>query len=372
MKCNNCGAEVADGMKFCTSCGSSIVAPTPVADDDRTVLVDQSMLNPTPAPQPNMGMAPNTQFTPQPNMGMPQNTQFTGQPNMGMAPNTQYTGQPNIGMAPNTQYTGQPNMGMAPNTQYTGQPSMGMAPNTQYTGQPQMNMYNQQPYGQPNQMYNQTPKAPPKPLSPKAKKGILIGAIAAVVLIIFFAVILPILTRADLKGEYVCKSSYSYHTFIFDGNTYIIYDEDHDITEIGNFTYNKDNGKIKMYSYEGYESEAKFNDEENTFRYYGDRYKSTDKKEKTPIQLPKDYVDELEDRVEEAAEDIFKDDYSWGYYSLYDDDLKDPFGDFEKDMAKALDYDNDKVLQFLMEEDLLSIDVSYDSDGLSYSYVYPW
>ena len=47
MKCNNCGAELAEGVKFCGSCGTAVQAPVeqPVAEPKPTE---------TPAPTPEV------------------------------------------------------------------------------------------------------------------------------------------------------------------------------------------------------------------------------------------------------------------------------------------------------------------------------
>ncbi len=338
MKCSKCGTELEAGVSFCTVCGTPVAEPQ--ADEEKTVLVNQDMMGqpqgfPTPA-QPGFQQQGNTGFG-QP-MGQPQGNTGFGQP----------MGQPQG----NTGY-GQP-MGQQPGMNPYGQP-MGQ--------QPGMN-----PYGQP--MYNQAPKAPKqprKPLSKKAKIGIISGAIAVVVLIVFFVVLLPILTRAKLKGEYIYTDSWDdEYTLIFDNGTYLCYDYDDDLVSAG--TYKLKDNKVTLTDIEGSTETAKFDSDNNVVKLSGDKYKSTDKKAKIDFTLPENYLETIKEPVETAInkiledEDIYDDVY-WSSAYIDDDDLKDPTTDFEKKLATELNYTSDKALQTLMEEGYLEIDVYITYDG---------
>ena len=379
MICTKCGAEVADGMRFCTTCGTPIAAPVEDAGD-KTVLISQDMdlsVQPNNNPLGQTTAPQNTQFTNQPQMAAP----YTGQP-MAQGMNTQYTGHP-MAQGMNTQYTGQPQMTQGMNTQYTGQPQMA-APyagqpmaqgmNTQYTGQPQMTqgMYTQQPYGQPNMMYNQAPKPPKKPLSPQAKKGLIIGGIAVAVLAVFFLVVWPILTRSKLQGEYKCRDSYSVNTIIFDDGSYAIYDEDGEGIEAGTYVLKDD--KIKMVSLNGVETTGTFDAKENKiklkYHYSTYKYSSSDEEETLGIKITTTYIEDLEEKVADATEQILGDLDTYDYYYITDDDLADSYG-FEEELAKALNYENDPTLQLLLEDEFMSISIEVYYGDLEVE-VYAW
>ena len=378
MKCTNCGADVMDGSAFCTSCGTPVSAPTaPAGNEDRTVLVSQDLNNPfgQPAAAPQQFAQP-TQFTSQP-QSMPNNqfaqptqpSQFTGQP-QGM-PNNQFA-QP----AQPSQFTGQP-QGM-PNNQFA-QP----AQPSQFTGQPQgmygqPNQFGGQPqgmYGQPNMYSQQAPKPPRKPLSPKAKRNILIGAILVAVAVVFFVIILPILTRSKLGGKYTTSNSSYYHSVVFDNGTYVFYDDDGEISEVG--TYEIDEDEIELTSIEGYDKEGKFNAEENKVGINGNFYKIKDKKATLDFKMTDDYLDTLEAKIEDATDKVLEDEEvyeeaTWYSYYIYDDALLNPDTLYEEALAKELDYANDKTLKALIEGNYLEIDVYiYDYDDINiYFYCY--
>lgn len=343
MKCSKCGAELEVGASFCTLCGTPVAKQN--TDDERTVLVNQEMMGqpqgfPTPV-QPNLQQQNNTGFNQaQIQPGMPP----FGQPN------------PQMGQQP----YGQPN------------PQMGQQP----YGQPNPQM-GQQPYGQP--MYNQAPrppKAPRKPLSKKAKIGIISGAIAVVLLVVFFVVILPILTRAKLKGEYTYTDSWDDdYTAIFDDGTYLIYDYDGDLDEAGTYTI-KDN-KVTLIDIEGYETTAKFDADNNAIKIHGDKYKSTNKKEKIDFSLTENYLEVIKPSIEDAIYEVLKDDdiyddVYWSSEDILDNVLKNPSTDFEEEFAELINYDEDKALQTLIEDGYLNIYIyiTYDDEVEISYYVY--
>ena len=357
MKCTNCGADVADGFAFCTSCGTPITAPATPAESDKTVLIDSSNAGAQPMnnpfgqnvpPQPmQFNQQPQTGYTAQPMTGQPQ-MGYTQQP-MNPQPQMGYTQQP---------MTGQPHMG------YTLQ-SMNAQPQMGYT-QPQ-GMYNQAPYGQPQGMYNQPPKPPKKPLSPGAKKGIIIGLIVAALAALFIFVILPIITRAKLDGEYTNRDSYYRYKLVFDDGTYAYYDEDGYITEAG--TYEIDDEEVTLTNLSGYETEGKFDAKENKIRINGDNYKSSDEDAELKIALTENYLEDLEDRVETITETLLADEeiyeeFSWSYYFIYEDDLEDPYSLYEEALAEELDYANDETLQELITSGYLTMDIYMDGDDI--------
>ena len=321
MKCNNCGAEIANGSSFCTACGTPVVTNSNIQ-----------------------------QNTTQPNTAQPQ---FTGQPqNMhNQTPNSQ----PNPMYGQNQAPYGQPNPAYGQNQAPYGQP------NPTY-GQ------NQAPYGQPNPTYKQ-PAAPRKPLSKKAKVGILTTFIVAVLAVIFFVVILPILTRSKLQGEYNCAEDDLYKRIIFENDTYVIYDDEGEMQEAGTYTINKNN-KVTLTDLEGYTEDFMFNEDKNTFTFYSIKYKCVDKKKKLGIKLDENYIDDLQVRLDNAVTTILKDPVvaeeanNYWYYYITEQDLAEPETEFEKALAEELDYDNDKTLKALVEGYYIGFDIDVYDDGM--------
>ena len=252
-------------------------------------------------------------------------------------------------------------------TGYYGQP---MQPGQMGYGQPMQQ--GQMGYGQPN-MYNQAPKPPKppkpprKPLSKKAKTGIIAGSIGAVVLIVFFAVILPILLKAKLQGEYTYTDSWDdEYRAIFTDGTYAIYDYDDEIYEAGIYTIKDD--KVTLLDIEGDDTKATFDAKKNKICISGQDFEINDKKAKVGFKLTETYLDTLEQNVENAVAKLVKDEdlleiASWSYYYLSDDDLKDPDDDFVEAFANELNYSTDKALSTMVEAGYIAFDIDVYSDG---------
>ena len=237
------------------------------------------------------------------------------------------------------------------------------------TGYGQPMQQGQMGYGQPN-MYNQAPKPPKpprKPLSKKAKTGIIAGSIGAVVLIVFFAVILPILLKAKLQGEYTYTDSWDdEYRAIFTDGTYVIYDYDDEIYEAGTYTIKDD--KVTLLDIEGDDTKATFDSKKNKIRISGEDFEINDKKAKVGFKLTETYLDTLEQNVENAVAKLVKDEdlleiASWSYYYLSDDDLKDPEDDFVEAFANELNYSTDKALSTMVEAGYIAFDIDAYSDG---------
>ena len=248
-------------------------------------------------------------------------------------------------------------------TGYYGQP---MQPGQMGYGQPMQQ--GQMGYGQPN-MYNQAPKPPKpprKPLSKKAKTGIIAGSIGAVVLIVFFAIILPILLKAKLQGEYTYTDSWDdEYRAIFTDGTYVIYNYD-EIYEAGIYTIKDD--KVTLLDIEGDDTKATFDAKKNKICISGQDFEINDKKAKVGFKLTETYLDTLEQNVENAVAKLVKDEdlleiASWSYYYLSDDDLKDPEDDFVEAFANELNYSTDKALSTMVEAGYIAFDIDVYSDG---------
>ena len=263
-----------------------------------------------------------------------------------------------------TGYYGQP---MQQGQTGYGQPMQQGQPGQMGYGQPMQQ--GQMGYGQPN-MYNQAPKPPKpprKPLSKKAKTGIIAGSIGAVVLIVFFAVILPILLKAKLQGEYTYTDSWDdEYRAIFTDGTYAIYDYDDEIYEAGIYTIKDD--KVTLLDIEGDDTKATFDAKKNKICISGQDFEINDKKAKVGFKLTETYLDTLEQNVENAVAKLVKDEdlleiASWSYYYLSDDDLKDPDDDFVEAFANELNYSTDKALSTMVEAGYIAFDIDVYSDG---------
>ena len=228
-------------------------------------------------------------------------------------------------------------------------------------------------YGQPY-MQNQAPKPPRKPLSKKAKIGIIAGAAGVVVLVVFFAVILPILTRAKLAGEYRYKDSWDdTYTIVFDDGTYVCYDYDDEIDSAGTYVNNK--GAVVLTDIEGDTTKCTFDSDNNTVRLYGDKYTSSNKKAKIGFKIPTGYQETLENQVKTAVDKLVQDKdlleiAKYNYYCVNYDDLKDPSDDFLEALAKELNYSGDKMLSTFIEDGYVEINIDVDSNGNAYTDVY--
>lgn len=233
--------------------------------------------------------------------------------------------------------------------------------------QPQASKPPRQPMSKKQQ---QAPKSPRQPMS-KKQNGILIGiAATAVVLILIFAVIIPLISRGPLSGSYVSDSEYVV-TF-YDG-TFAVYDtDDHAYSDVGTYTV-KDN-TVYLVTAEGYESELALDG--NELIYNGTVYKQKDKHARTPIQLTENYEEELEQKLLPIIKDILTDEevcneaVNYGSYFVYQDDLAEPYTKFEEALSKKLNYSKDEVLQFMLEEYNMAIDIEISEDGKPTIYVY--
>ena len=246
----------------------------------------------------------------------------------------------------------------------TGMQNMGATqPAYGQTGMQNMTGY-QQPYGMPQKVK--------KPMSKGAKIGIISGLAVALLVGIFFIFIFPILTSSELGGEYSYKGSYYTDYYLFDDGIWVYYDIDDGETDktyysIG--TYKVDGDKVTLTSIDGYSEEFTFDKKKNTISAYGTTYGSSDKKAKLGVDIDREYLENLKSVITTAAntalgnEDVYEEAIWWESYYIYGNDLKEPYTDFEEELAKNLGYSTDKTLQFLLEEEIISIDIDISSSG---------
>ena len=146
MTCPFCGAQISDTARFCTECGNSIEQPT-VAAVPAPAAPPQPQYQPQPQPQPE------PQYQPQPQYQQPQYQQ------------------PQYQQAP-------------PQPQYQQQPQPQQYQQPQYQPQPQP-QYQQPQYQQPQPGQPPVPPQPgQKPEKKKGKLGLIIGIIAAAVVVL--------------------------------------------------------------------------------------------------------------------------------------------------------------------------------------------
>ena len=293
----------------------------------------------------------------------------TGMQNMGATqPVYGQTGMQNRGATqPAYGQTGMQNMGATqPAYGQTGMQNMGAAqPVYGQTGMQQGMPGYGQPYGAPQKVK--------KPLSKGAKIGIISGLAVALLAGIFFIFIFPILTSSKLGGEYCYKGSYYNDYYLFDHGTWVNYEIDEGSSEkeyyaIGTYTVNKD--KIILKSIKGDTIEATFDKKKNTITMSGTKLNSSNKDAKLDVDLDEDYLDSLEKTVKTATEtamadeEVYDEATWWQTYYIYGDDLKEPYSELEKELAEILGYSSDKRLQFLLEEEIISIDIQVSSSGV--------
>lgn len=377
MKCMVCGAEIPEGSTFCTTCGSAIT-PAPMAGDDlHTVLLDENgnsvpeaIADATGRQGAVVGDDTRTMLINETEnaQAAAQSFQQSGlnpmQPQMGFAqPQMGQPMQPQMGGMTGYNQPMQPQMG-----QPMGQPQMGGMTGYGQPMQPQMG----QPMGQP--MMGQPMQAPKKPLSPGAKKGIIIGAIAAVLLAVFFIVVLPILTQKDLAGSYTGRDGYK---MVFSDGTYVIYDDDNEISEAGTYVYNKKAGTAILTDLEDNTTDIRFDKKKNIVYMYSTPFSSVNKKEKLDFTLSAGAVDAWEKQIQTASEELVAnetlyDEIYWSGYDIEDDTLKNPDGEFGKQLAAKLSYGTDKAFSTLVEGGYLEFDVYITYDGKVEIYTYVW
>ena len=211
-------------------------------------------------------------------------------------------------------------------------------------------------------MQPEVPKAPKKPMPKALKMGLIIGIPVIALLVVFFVVILPMILKADLKGEYEFKDKDEDIEFrvTFDEGKYIIYCEDsysdgEVIVSAGTYEYDEKEGEVVMTDLSGDEIEAEFDAKENILEIDRDEYESSDEKETVDIKFTEDYAEELYEKVEPIVADIlanneeaYDDAYWYENYYLCGDYMDDPFDSFVEALADELEYEDDEVLQELM------------------------
>ena len=292
----------------------------------------------------------------------------TGMQNMGATqPAYGQTGMQNMGATqPAYGQTGMQNMGATqPAYGQTGMQNMGATQPAYGQSMMQQGMPGYgQPYGAPQKVK--------KPLSKGAKIGIISGLAAALLVGIFFIFIFPILTSSKFGGEYKYKGSYYTEYYLFDNGIWVNYDIDDGDTEktyysIGTYTVSGD--KVIMTDIHGNTQTATFDKKKNTISLYGTTLTSSNKNAKLEVDIDKNYLDSLESLVKTASEtalaveEVYEEAVWWQSYYVYGSDLKNPYTEFEKELANNLGYSNDKKLQFLLENEIISFDINISSQG---------
>jgi hypothetical protein len=244
----------------------------------------------------------------------------------------------------------------------------------------QPNPYAQQGY---NQSFNQQPDAaqnvrPQKRQStPKDKsesrgisKNILISVISSVVsiavLVVFFLVILPAVKGDKIKGSYEGKT----YWIVLEDGVYNLGYMDGSYAEVG--TYELDGNKLTL-TYAG-------GDKENAIvmDYSSDKIKSSDDtlkvddaNELLPFEPDAKYIDNIEDTIQQAAEDALSDSDvkdevgDSKTYTIKDDSLAKPATKFEEQLADKLDYEGNEILQYMFEKASTSLVITIDGSDVT-------
>ena len=374
MKCSVCGNEIPAGMTACPNCGSDAMAQP---GGGQFAGYDQQAQDYS---QQTQGYDQQGQQYGQQTQGYDQQGQQYGQQTQGYGQQGQQYGQQTQGYGQYGQQYGQQTQGYG---QY-GQQTQGYG---QYGQQTQGYGQQGQQYGQQTQgygQYGQTPYGAPKPrkpLSPKAKKGIIIGVAAAAVLALLLIFVVPLIFKSKLKGEY--KASYEEEPIYicFSGDTYLVYEKDSDgsidIDEAGVFSLK---GKtVTLIDIED-ASEVKltYNKSKNTLSLTDDgeslTFKSSNKSAKTGIKLSRSDAGSYEDVLENKIETALR---SAGNTSLYEyqtyeyDELDKDTSDLAMAVKAAVNYDSDPTVKTLMNGGYLEIDVDISGSDVEVD-VYLW
>ncbi len=352
MKCSTCGNEIPAGMTACPNCGADAVASqksSPQGYDSygqQAGYGQQGVYGQQSYGQQGYDQQGYGQQGAYGQQGYGQQTDAYGQQGYGQQYSRQAQGYGQASGAYGQQAYGQ--------AQQYGQ---------QGYGQPAQGGYGQQPYGVP------VPKEPRKPLSPKAKKIIIISAAAVVAALLIIFLVLPLIFKSKLKGEY--KANYLGETgyICFSNGNFIIYslnsNGEKEIDDAG--VYTLDGDKLIMTDIEyGNKTEAKYNKSKNTVTmdYGGTKitFKSSKKSAKAGVNFNKadagNWEDMMEAKIENAlnASGIDKNTYNYEYYEGTELDTSND--ELAKAVKAAVNYDSDPTVKTMMNGGYLEIDVS--------------
>ncbi|MBO5508891.1 MAG: hypothetical protein J5962_00375, partial [Lachnospiraceae bacterium] len=202
-------------------------------------------------------------------------------------------------------------------------------------------------------------------LSKNAKIGIISGIAGVAVLVLFFAVLLPLLTKSKLAGRY----EYDNQWIICEDGVYVLGYTDWDYIEVGTYEIDDDEVEFTTAGEEYSTMYLKFNAKDNYLKDGGTKLKCKDKKATLDFEPNKEYIKNIEQTFQTATENVIASDSDIyesaldNWYFIYEDDFEDPGNDFEKALAKEMDYDNNECLQYMLTEAGLAVDIDIDSRG---------
>ena len=340
MICKICGANNADNAPFCNDCGAPLIGYG-------NQPVQQQAAQPQQMQQQQPQQVPVQQQAAQPQQ-MQQQPRPMGQQQVPQQMSQQQMEQEWMKQQWLKQQAQQQSAGMA-QPQAPQQPQQIQQPGT--GNNLQWNSQN----GQNSTSGSSTKK--------KSHTGVIIGIIIALVLAaaaaVFFIFVMPKLSKAAPKGEYVNDDFAG--RIIFDDGVYSVYDDEGGY-EFG--TYEVKGGKITFTTVNGDVDYGTYNKKDNTVEY---GYLFTlDNAEKTfDVEIDESYVNGLKVKIEEAAKAALSDEevkaealeFNSDYY-IYGSALVNGNTAFTKALADNLGYVNDKVLSYLLENNYISIDIS--------------
>lgn len=292
--------------------------------------------------------------------------QYTQQPYMSQQPmQQQYTQQP---------YMPQQDMQQAVPQQYTQQPYMPEQNiQQQYTQQPYMpqqdmqQQYTQQPY-MPQQNMN-TPTAPKaKPEKKRISKNTVIITISTIVsaaiLVVFFLVILPILSTDELEGMYKSKDNW----IIFDDGVYLYGTNEDNYTTIGTYNVSGKNISLKSVGQDD-KTVMTYDAKNNEIAFGSTTFVSKNDDEEIDCDFDTDYIKDLEEYIKTAAESalgveaVYEEAVANGSYTIYGNALAAPNDLFMTEIATNLGYDKNETLQYIFEETDTFVDITISERG---------
>lgn len=175
---------------------------------------------------------------------------------------------------------------------------------------------------------------------------------------VFFIFVMPKLSKDEPKGEYVNDDFGG--SIMFVNGVYAIYDSDGGY-EVG--TYEVKGEEITFTTINGDVDHGKYNKKENTVEY-GYEFSLRDADKGFGVEIDKDYIKSLKNKLKEAAETALGDEevkaeaelFGADYY-IYGSELVDKHTLFTAALSDNLNYESEAVLAYLLENNFITIDI---------------
>ena len=378
MVCKICGANNSEGIQFCNDCGAPLIAYNQTQPQVQQV-------NPQINQALQMQMAQKQQLEQQRLMQQQKAQQMQQQLQQQQQQRQQQYGQqqPMQGQQQYNQQQQQQNQLQYNAAQNAAQQQYYKQLYEQQQAQQQYNQqqpvqaqqqYNQQQPVQAQQQYNQQQPVQAQQQgganikNGKSSKGLIIGLVAFVIIAalaaVFIIFVLPKLSKGEPKGEYANSDFGGY--ILFDDGVYAVYGTGGGY-EFG--TYEVKGDKITFKSANGETDYGKYDKKADTVEY-GYLFESNDSKETFDVDIDKSYVNGLNNKIKEAADDacgldeiITEAETLGSSYYIYGSELSDGHTALSRALANNLGYSNDNVLSYLLENNYITFEISVNTSS---------